>query len=549
MKTYKQFLKEVAAETQHDCIVLSFGRMQPPTTGHAKLAEAVKKTAATNHCSYEIWLSPTNDSKKNPLQHDRKVFWAKKILKEQHIYTDKEYINTPIRLLKTKNNKYKNVIFVAGSDRVKEYEEMFASTNGKSFNFDSIKVVSAGERDPDADDSSGMSATKLRQAAINNDADSFKAGVKNLTDFEVNELIKELRAGLKIKDLKESIPGVSSLRNRFYLNEIFRVGDWCSDAAGEYEILDRGTNYVTVVNEHGELHKKFIENLQLLEKTFEEENVDFNGTFKGYSVSSEFFESESIAEFSKSIVENYNNGKTQDGVAVLKTIKSLDEIVQRKNILENVEKLKQCLSRIGEVTNMKFEKLLIDLTEQIAESDDRIKNTDKLKVAIIISDTLGGDSSSSSSPEALVNLAIKSAMRNPQMTRGASFEIINRMLDLARQVGIKFDEKLLGSQSTLKERHEFHADSLPKALIARRDGSGHHRVHVNSILPNGELEVTHASNGKQRTVKGNDVIPVSGFEKSPDEEKQQDYTPSAHPLPYTSKASAAMQRFKHHTGV
>lgn len=549
MKTYKQFLKEVAAETQHDCIVLSFGRMQPPTIGHAKLADAVKKTAAEHHCSYEIWLSPTHDNKKNPLQSDRKVFWAKKILKEPRVYSDKEYINTPIRLLKTKNNKYKNVIFVAGSDRVKEYEELFASTNGKSFQFDSITVVSAGERDPDADSTSGMSATKIRQAAINNDVESFKAGVKNLTDAEVNELIKELRVGLKIKDLKESIPGVSLLRNRFYLNEIFRVGDWCSDSAGEYEILDRGTNYVTVVNEHGELHKKFIENLQLLEKTVEEENADFNGTFKGYSVSSEFFQNDEIAKFLTSIVENYNSGKTQDGVAVLKTLKSLDEIVQRKNILENVEKLKQCLSRIGEVTNMKFEKLLKDLTEQLAESDDRIKNADKLKVAVIISDTLGGDSSTSSNPETLVNLAIKSALRNPQMKRGASLEIIQRMLDLARQVGIKFDEKLLGSQNSLKERHEFHADSLPKALIAKQDGSGHYRVNVKSILPNGELEVTHASNGKQRTVKGHDVIPVSGFEKETTAVVQQDYQSSTDQLPYTSKASAAMQRFKHHTGV
>lgn len=468
MKTYKQFLNEVADQPSKDCIVLAFGRMQPPTIGHAKLLDTAKKLANEHKCRYEIWLSPTHDAKKNPLQPSKKVLWARKILKDSNIFVDETYINTPIRLVKTKNSQYKNIIFVAGSDRVAQYQQMFDSTNGKSFQFDSIQVVSAGERDPDADETSGMSATKLRNAAIERDFDTFKRGVKNLTDPEIHALIKEIRDGLKIKDVKESISGVSLLRNRFYLNEIFRIGQFCQDAAGKYEILDRGANYVTVSNQDGELHKRFIENLHLCEDATIPQHIANAGfSFKGFVPGSAFQANEQAVSAFASTVEKYNDGKIEDAVAILKALKAVDAFLTlthsiivhsrhtddeatNKEMLMHFHAAKASLSRIGEFYHhMDYLDSLKDLVgvaemgaQSIAEEVKNIKSADRLKVASIIADTLGVETIGSN-PEGIVNAALRKAKQKPMMLKGEAMNILQRMLELAKSVDINYDETIL----------------------------------------------------------------------------------------------------------
>ena len=463
MKSYKQFLKEIKSST----IVLAFGRLQPPTTGHRLMLQKMQDVAREHKCSYELWVSKTQDAKKNPLPVDRKVYWAKQAFKDQNIFPAAEGVINPVKLLASKSGKYSNVIFVAGSDRITAYQTLFDQYNGKDYTFDSIQVVSAGERDPDADDASGMSATKMRQAASVNDVATFSKGIPNLDQKQIAQLIAEIRQGLKIKSTNESLVGVSALRNSFYLNEIFRVGQWVQDESGIYEILDRGTNYVFVCNESGEVSKRFIESIQMLEDVnIPQHKVETEFSFKGYKPGKEFLSNEQAVDAFRGTIKRYEEGRITDAVAILKALKAVDSFLSiTHNIIVhqdhpddekvNLEMLRQfdaakaSLSRVGEfMHHMDYMDVLKDMVgvaeigaAELAEGQDP-KAADKLKVATIIADTLGA-SSDGSSAENIVNNALRQAKRNSLLVRGESLKIIQRMLDLAAQVGIKYDEKIL----------------------------------------------------------------------------------------------------------
>ena len=158
MKQYRQFLREMPTKT----IVFAFGRFSPPTTGHGLLVNVVKKIAASNKADHIIYASKTQDKKKNPLSVDKKIHYLNLMFPHTNFKAANEQERTFIEAAKELNKKYKNIIMVAGSDRVPEYERLLNQYNGKEFNFDTIQVISAGERDPDSDDVSGMSASKMR---------------------------------------------------------------------------------------------------------------------------------------------------------------------------------------------------------------------------------------------------------------------------------------------------------------------------------------------------------------------------------------------------
>ena len=464
MKTYKQFLQEASNKT----VVLTFGRMQPPTRGHDLLVKKVKSVAKSNAATYEIWISATQDDKKNPLPVSRKVFWAKKMFDEKNIHAAGGTVKTPIDLLKSKSGKFENLIFVVGSDRVESFQKLFDTYNGKDYQFDSIQVVSAGERDPDADDVTGMSATKMRQAALKNDHDSFHSGTVGLTKDESLELMREVRTGLKVKNVSESLVGVTALRNSFYLNEIYRIGDYITDGKSTYEILDRGANYVTAVNESGDLSRHFIENVQIIEDANipqHQESGEFS--FKGYKPSPEFQANEMAVAAFQETVKRYEDGHIKDAVAILKALKAVDSFIKLTHTIivhqdhpddekVNVEMLKlfdtakSSLSRIGEfMHHMDYMDVLKDTVgvaeisgDQEVNEETKFKPADKLKVASIIADTLGIEVSSSN-PEMIVNTALRKVKQNSQMMRGDALKILSRMLDLAKEVEIKYDENIL----------------------------------------------------------------------------------------------------------
>jgi dephospho-CoA kinase len=187
--------RDFLTENKNSTIVAAFGRFNVPTIGHGLLAKKVVDTAKSVKADHIVYASRTQDAKKNPLDVDTKVKYLKKMFPGINFKAANEDVRTFIEMAaKLSAEGYKNLVMIAGSDRIEEYQKLLDKYNGKDFKFNSIKVVSAGERDPDADGAAGMSGTKMREAAIKGDFKAFRSGIpKTLSDKETKELMDKVR--------------------------------------------------------------------------------------------------------------------------------------------------------------------------------------------------------------------------------------------------------------------------------------------------------------------------------------------------------------------
>jgi hypothetical protein len=183
-----------------------------------KLIEKVAKTARSYGAEYQIYMSHSQDSKRNPLYYDEKLKWLRLSAPKhaRNIIESKSKIMFNI-LSELYGAGYENVVMVVGSDRVKEFETLINKYNGVSgrhgfYDFQTVEVVSAGDRDPDADDVTGMSASKLRALVKGGDYETFAKGVSPfLSDKHKRELYENLRKNMQIREsktLKEFLYGV-----------------------------------------------------------------------------------------------------------------------------------------------------------------------------------------------------------------------------------------------------------------------------------------------------------------------------------------------------
>lgn len=179
----------------------TFGRFSPPTVGHKKLVDKVVNHAKKAGGDHYVFASQTQDSKKNPLEHGEKVGFMRKFFPHANV-SDEKSVRTPIEAMKHLHGKgYKKVTMVVGSDRVQEMSNLLHRYNGKEYNFDHIEVKSAGNRDPDAEGVTGMSASKMRDHATKKNFNEFKKGVPNPEHAE--ELYHSVRRGLKLESTQK----------------------------------------------------------------------------------------------------------------------------------------------------------------------------------------------------------------------------------------------------------------------------------------------------------------------------------------------------------
>lgn len=188
-------------------VVFTFGRFNPPTTGHVKLIEKIVKTARQDSADYRIYLSWSQDAKKNPLKLTDKVKYLKLSAPRYKSGIRSEEVTNVFGVLVSLHDAgYEKVVMVVGSDRVSEFKILIKKYNGKaarhgSYEFKEIEVVSAGDRDPDADDVSGMSASKLRELASENNFEQFQLGVSpDLSDSNAKKLFDAVRSGMQIRE-------------------------------------------------------------------------------------------------------------------------------------------------------------------------------------------------------------------------------------------------------------------------------------------------------------------------------------------------------------
>jgi nicotinic acid mononucleotide adenylyltransferase len=227
-------------EAKKSTIVLAFGRFSPPTNGHELLVKATVAAAKKYNADHIIYASRTQDAKKNPLNVNDKVAYLRHSFKGVNFVAANEQVRTFIEAVKSLSGKYDNLVMMAGSDRIIEYKKLLDKYNGKDFTFKTILVVSAGERDPDDDSASGMSATKMRGYAAANDFNKFKAGCPSGMSVQMaKKMFDDVRTGMKITEEAED-----SVREQYIKDQIFNVGDVVLFEDQEKVIEFRGANYV-----------------------------------------------------------------------------------------------------------------------------------------------------------------------------------------------------------------------------------------------------------------------------------------------------------------
>ena len=270
-------LKTEAVGTPKKHIAFTFGRFNPPTIGHEKL---INKVASVGANDYLIVPSGSQDPKKNPLKVNDKIRVMKSMF-PRHASKIKQITGarTAIEVVNKLNGKANEITMVVGSDRVREFETLLNKYNGvqargTNYEFDKINIVSAGERDPDAEGAMGMSASKMRAAAQSNDLKSFKQGLP--TSFrDKDKLFGLIRKGMNLAagytgpgiGTYQPIASVESftkwhLRDLYIREQLFNINDSVEDQEQEItgKVIRRSTNYVVLEDNNSNLHKCWIWN-------------------------------------------------------------------------------------------------------------------------------------------------------------------------------------------------------------------------------------------------------------------------------------------------
>ena len=273
IESFSKFLGE-----EEKTVYFTFGRMNPPTIGHEKLLDVLARKAAKN--PYRVYLSQSQDAKKNPLQYKDKVKVARKMFPRhaRSIMIDPKVKTVFHALVKLYNEGYKNVAMVVGSDRVREFDILIEKYNGKKgahgfYNFRKIDVISAGARDPDAEGVEGMSASKMRTAANSGDFAQFSQGLpKAIGNAEAKKIYNAVRSGMGLKEQREfknhiQLQPVSEIRESYIDGKLYEVGDTVvvkeSGEVGTVKML--GSNYVIIENT-GTQYRKWLDAVEKVDQ-------------------------------------------------------------------------------------------------------------------------------------------------------------------------------------------------------------------------------------------------------------------------------------------
>ena len=284
MKTLKELLRSKVGRKQP--VVFAFGRLNPPTIGHQKLIDKVITMAKRVKGLPVLYVSASQDKNKNPLTAKQKLDYLKKIYPRGiQLMPATGNERTFMEILKNRFDKrYTDVYMVAGSDRVLEFKKLIKKYNGKDYNFDTVNVVSAGERDPDAEGVTGMSASKMRALAKQNNYKDFRSGLmKNTKEKDAMKLFKDLKNQMGVRE--DMVPPSSDsdelrvIRENYHNGEIFNMNETVENLKDGSigKIIKRGPNYVQYEMEDGGVKRAWLDDIVPAETIDEEvinENVD-----------------------------------------------------------------------------------------------------------------------------------------------------------------------------------------------------------------------------------------------------------------------------------
>jgi nicotinic acid mononucleotide adenylyltransferase len=267
MKTVKELLKKDVGRKQP--VVFAFGRFNPPTIGHQKLIDKVITIAKRVKGLPVLYVSASQDKRKNPLSAKDKLKYIKMVYPRGiQLNAAGGDARTFMEILKNRfDKKYTEVYMIAGSDRVAEFKRLIKKYNNKDYTFDRVEVVSAGERDPDAEGTTGMSASKMREYVMSNNFDEFKKGVMTGTgDKNAMALFKDLKKKMGVSEL--NMPSLEDeisnekqkIRENYFDNKTLLIGDLIENTnnGNVGKIIKRGANYIQYEMEDGGIEKAWL---------------------------------------------------------------------------------------------------------------------------------------------------------------------------------------------------------------------------------------------------------------------------------------------------
>jgi len=377
LNSFKHYLIE-----EEKAVYFTFGRMNPPTTGHEKLMNELSKKSGNN--SYRVYLSQSTDKKKNPLDFKYKVKTVRKFFPKhaRSVMLNKKVKTVFDAVTEMYNDGFKNVTMVVGSDRINEFTTLLKKYNGVKgrhglYNFNKINVISAGDRDPDADDTSGMSASKMRSLANEGDFTQFSQGLpRNVSNADAKKVYNEVRKGMGLKEQidyfnKLHFEPVSEKREAYVKGNLFNIGDnvvvMATDEVGR--VANLGSNYV-IIESNNKLLRKWIDDVELLEKDFKDrvkqdkDIKDKKGTqpapyYKGLEKSTKAKRLSHFKKHAKMDDDNPAAYKKAPGDATAKTKLSKHTIKYRKMFGEDaVEVTKKKIEREKTVDRIKHARML-----------------------------------------------------------------------------------------------------------------------------------------------------------------------------------------------
>jgi len=359
MKTYQKFITEKKGDT----VVFTFGRFNPPTVGHEKLITAVQSVARTRGGDFFVYPSHSQDPKKNPLNQATKIKYMKKMFpkykKNIVASSGKTALNIASELY---DKKYTTLVMVVGSDRVQEFQRILDKYNGQDkahgfYDFDQIYVVSAGERDPDAEGVEGMSASKMRAAAVEGDFKSFRMGTPEaLSDADTKKLFNDIRKGMRLEVVKEGSKWKNIDFNVEITEETQDIGEvtykgyttaYLSTSPESYAVIDE------MVNSLSGLSKKDSFYLKEAIITLDDFLMSRQGWLKQQKINQkDMFQLESLGKKYLKFMSNIELSEHFDNSFIYKYISEISETVEYTNntILDENAKIAEFVRKKMKIT-------------------------------------------------------------------------------------------------------------------------------------------------------------------------------------------------------
>ena len=347
MKTYQKFISEKRGDT----VIFTFGRFNPPTVGHEKLITAVQSVAKSKGGDFFVYPSHSQDPKKNPLSQPQKIKYMKKMFPKYKRNIIASTGKTALAIASELYSKgYTNLVMVVGSDRVQEFQKILDRYNGEDkahgfYDYDKIEVVSAGERDPDAEGVEGMSASKMRAAAVAGDFKSFRMGTpKTLSDADTKKLFNDIRKGMQLEVVKEGKKWkeidftteeemvVESLDRKTQIEFKNYTTKFIHTSPEAYQIFDEIINS-TVLDKKDEFYLK--ESLTELDKLLEYRKESQR---TGKINQQDYFQMEQAGKKYMKFMENVRVSEHFDNSFIYKYISEVHESLQYEKVIdENVK--------------------------------------------------------------------------------------------------------------------------------------------------------------------------------------------------------------------